>query len=321
MNSYRGFGSVIRLVASLAVALGCTTVVSAVPSSGDDQNADSATLTKDGDSILLSIHSGRPVFRAVLKLQEQYGYVITYEDPPYRTADDLNDVAPMIHKDYLKFPADQRPTLFVPKSVELNLKFPASLTTSGALGIYAILTQLVQTQNNSGKGGHFRVEQVGNVFHVIPIDVRDRNGNWTGHESLLDTPISLPNGDRTEQQLYQAIAAQVATRSGVQIHAAVNGGILLGRAPPNPDMNLGASNELARDVLTRVIESHTGKRTWALLHTPEMGENVYHLNIMDIPRDTMGKDIVDAAQAAHPVSNKGKIYSNPVDGSSQTPSH
>jgi hypothetical protein len=287
---------------------------------GSDQDEDAATLTRSGDSIVLRVLSGRPVFRAVLKLQEEYGYAITYEDPPYRFRGDLHDVASVVRKDYDKFPPDHRPVLLVPRTVELDLTFPVALTVGGPQGMHAILAKLVEAADLIGSGGRFRVEQDGDVFHVIPVDVRDRNGNWMGYEALLDANISLPLRDRTEEDLYKNLAVEVGAQKSVQLTARVNGGIVMGHQAPAVHTNIGASNERARDVLTRAIQSHPGgKRTWTLMPFPELGEQVYGLNIQDLPRKNLEADLVQAAQAAHPApSDAAGRNDNPAAGPAES---
>jgi hypothetical protein len=117
--------------------------------------------------VLLRIDSGRPVDRAVNTLQTKYGYVITYEDPRYTNEDDLQDVAAKVRKDYSSYPPGLAPKLMVPKGSKLTLRLPAS-TDISPQNLASILQQLARTQATSSRGGHFRVEQAGDVFHVVP---------------------------------------------------------------------------------------------------------------------------------------------------------
>jgi hypothetical protein len=320
MNTHRRCprSTALSLTTSVLFAIGGVSI--AVAATGSDQNEDSATLKKAGDSIVLTVLSGRPTFRATQKLQEEYGYVITYEDPPYRFAGDLHDIAPVIRKDYAKFPVDSRPIWLVPKTAELDVTFPVALTTSGPQGMHTILAKVVAAANNIGSGGRFRVEQDGDVFHVIPVDIRDRDGNWVGYEPLLDSTISFPLRDRTEADLYKDLAVEVGAEKSVQLTARVNSGIVFGHQGPDIHTNLSASNERARSVLTRAIQSHPGgKRTWVLLDMPELGDHIYTLNIQDLPRKSPEADALKAAQAAHPApSDAAKRNDNPAAGPAES---
>jgi hypothetical protein len=243
---------------------------------------DSASFTPDDGSVILKIDSGRPVRRAVETLQTRYGYVITYEDPRYTNEDDLQDVAAKVRKDYSSYPPGLAPKLMVPKGGKLTLRLPASNDISPQ-DLASILQQLAHAQGTSSRGGHFRVEQVGDVFHLIPTEVRDRKGNWLHYDSLLDTPISLPEQDRSESELYQAIVDAVSTAAHVRLWIVVNGGIVIGIVSPKLRTSMGATLEPARNVLMRALQLHRSRRTWAVLHDPDGDNNMFALNVWDFP--------------------------------------
>jgi hypothetical protein len=245
-------------------------------------DGDSASFTPDNGSVLLKIDSGRPVHRAVNTLQTRYGYVITYEDPRYTNDDDLQDVAAKVRKDYSSYPPGLAPKLMVPKGGRLTLRLPAS-TDINPRDLASILRLLARTQGTSSRGGHFRVEQIGDVFHLVPTEVRDRKGNWSHYNSLLDTPISLPEQERSESELYQAIADAVGAATDVRLWMIVNGGIVMGMVVPQLRTSMGATREPARNVLMRALQLHRSRRTWALLHGPEEGNNMFALNVWDFP--------------------------------------
>jgi hypothetical protein len=260
-------------------------------------NADVAVVSQQGSSTLLTIDSGRPVMRGALALQAKYGYVITYEDPPYTNKDDLVDAAATVRKDYATFPPGTAPPLLTPKPAELVLTLPKSATPSSE-EMSSLLQQLVRAQAASSRGGRFRIVQAGDIFHIEPVGVRDRDGNWSTRDSLLSAPISLPEEDRTEFQLYRAIANAVGAQAQVSVKLVLNGGIVMGHQAPAVHSSMGANNEPARAVLERVLALHGSKRTWALLHTPEIGPDSYILNILDIPRTrdiTFGSGRTDAS--------------------------
>jgi hypothetical protein len=245
-------------------------------------DGDSASFTPDNGSVLLKIDSGRPVDRAVDTLQTRYGYVITYEDPRYTNEDDLQDVAAKVRKDYSRYPPGLAPKLMVPKGGKLTLRLPASKDISPQ-DLASILQQLARAQGTSSRGGHFRVAQVGDVFHLVPTEVRNRKGNWSHYNSLLDTPISLPKQDRSESELYRAIADAVSAATHVRLWIVVNGGIVIGLVSPELHTSMGATLEPARNVLMRALQLHRSRRTWAVLYDPEEDNNMFALNVWDFP--------------------------------------
>lgn len=207
----------------------------------------SASFTPRNGSLILNIDSGRPVDRAVDTLQTRYGYVITYEDPRYANEDDLEDVAPSVVRHYSQYAPGAAPKVIVPRCSRLTVSLRASLSISPH-DLGAVLQQLVAAQAANSRGGHFRVEEVGDVFHVIPTEVRDRNGNWAQYSALLDTLISLPPQDRSEKELYWAIAAAVSAAAHVRINVIINGGIVMGIATPEPRINMTATQGEGRGV-------------------------------------------------------------------------
>jgi hypothetical protein len=258
----------------------------------------SATFTEEKGSVVLKIDSTRPVERAAETFQSRYGYVISYEDPLYTYEDDLQDDAPKIVRDYSRYAPGTAPKLMGPKGGQLTLRLPASSSiTSDELA--TALRQLVEAQASSHQGGgHFRVEQAGDVFHVIPTEVRDRNGNWARYSSPLDAPISLPVQDRSEKELYRAIAEAASAATGVSIHAMVNGGIVTGPLLPEPRFNVGAIQERARDVLLRALQLHPTRQTWALRCGPGW-RYACVLNIGDLPTHSQAQPsaVKEPAQA------------------------
>jgi hypothetical protein len=255
---------------------------------------DSASFELENGAVLLKIDSGRPVAGAVHTLQVRYGYIITYEDPRYTNEDDLQDVSASVVRNYSQYAPGMAPKVVVPKGGKLTLNLPASSNVSSD-DLAAILQQLIRAQTISPRGGHFRVEQAADAFHVVPIEVRDRKGNWSRYSSLLDTPISLPEEDRSEEELYRAITAAVSAAKRVRLEVMVNGGIVIGLDVPSLLTTVGATQESARSVLTRALQLHRNRRTWALLHGPEDGNDVFMLNIWDFPTKT---------QAANPAPTR-----------------
>jgi hypothetical protein len=83
--------------------------------------------------------------------------------------------------------------------------------------------------------------------------------------------------------LYWAIAAAVGAATHVRLNGSVNGGIVMGRAVPELRTRIGATLEPARRVLMRALQLHRSRRTWALLHGPEIGEEEFMLNVQEFP--------------------------------------
>lgn len=216
---------------------------------------------------------GRPVLKAALKLTEQYGYVITYEEPAYRSKDDLVDVS----HDFHPHPAWRK--ILVPKGGNLNVTLPHGPLKPTEM--YALLQGLVDSWNASDQGGaQFAVVEDGAVFHIVPTQIRDESGNWKSVTPVLETPISLATEGRTIDETFDAVAAAVAASAGVKVKSLPEGGIIMG--PVQRDKyTLGASQEPAASVLMRTLKMMPTPRSWYLLYDPTT--RAYFMNILGCP--------------------------------------
>ena len=62
----------------------------------------------------LSVNDPRPVALAAETLEKKYGWIVTYEDPPYAYDGDLVDVTEKVRKDLDKFKPGEAPRVFIP---------------------------------------------------------------------------------------------------------------------------------------------------------------------------------------------------------------
>jgi hypothetical protein len=255
----------------------------------------------------LVVNDARPVAQAIQQLTEKYGAIITYEDPRYSYDGDLQDVTEQVRNDLAKFAPGKAPKIIVPKGGALSID-----ASSG--DVETILNKLVQAQSRASAGGHFRVEHIGNAYHVVPTEIRDKKGNWTAQSSILDKPITLLMQDRDELAMMKAICGAITSATGEKVFLAGRysffGGISESvkaadtqarpsspseparnedLAPsPYPKFRLGAQNEPARSVLTRALdlaqkETRGETSTWFLYYSVEDKQRGYYLNIMGIP--------------------------------------
>lgn len=239
----------------------------------------------------LKIDDPRPVAKAVEELVARYDYVITYEDPRFAYEGDLQDVTTQVRRDLDRYPPGKAPKVIRPRGGKLTITLPSSASVNTQT-VAAVLDQLMRAQSSRGEGGHFRVVQVGDVFHVLPIEIRDRNGNWTAQSSILDAPISLPTEDRSEVGMLDAIIKAVSAEAHTKILGGNVGG--MGGGIANPDRpasyRLGADNERARDVLMRALvllnDPKAGtwypqRLRWQLFY--DRDDNSYFLDISPVP--------------------------------------
>ena len=251
----------------------------------DRREVRSLVRTQAGATLIAE--SARPIATAVEALVSEYGYVITYEDPRYIYDDDLVDVTTQVRKDLAKYPPGMAPKVVGPKGgrLELNITEPTSVDD-----VERVLNQIVQTKVDSGRGGHFRSLRTGNVFHIVPTEVRDQNGNWSTVASVLDAPISLPAQEQTDSEMIKVICDAVTKAAHVQVNlgwTGLSGGVGIGPVGGRQSHRypLRAENEPARQVLMRALDEIAADRsrlTWVLLYD-RAPTNSYYLSLIPVP--------------------------------------
>jgi hypothetical protein len=230
----------------------------------------------------LNVTDGRPVAAVVQELVSRYHYVITYEDPRHVYEGDLEDATKRVRKDLDKL-GDKAPRVLVPAKATLSVDIP-SASAINAQEMASTLQQVMQVQSRAGRGGHFRVEQVGNVFHVLPAEARDNNGNWVKQTSILDSRISLSDENRSADELMDAICKAVSAAAHVNVLLGFSLGGLSDPSHPRP-YHLGVDNEPARDVLMKALNliQSGQKLTWVLFYDPSEGGKMYFLTLEGVP--------------------------------------
>lgn len=244
--------------------------------------SDSVTVTSSGSSVTLGIHSGRPVLSAITTLEQRYGYAITYEDPSYRYSDDTFDATSQVRRDH-RAAGPGVPKIMLPSGSDLSMQIPSALCVSPG-EIASILHQLVGLQSANLRGAHFRVEQTqSGIFNVIPTEVRDRNGNWASQASPLDARISFPAEPRTSIDLLATIANAVSAATHLNVRT-IDRGIVIGIPSQHHfEFNIGADDETAREVLTRMLQQSPKRESWTLTNAVEISPDRYFLYTTDLP--------------------------------------
>lgn len=252
-----------------------------------------------GETTLHIVHNPRPVLQASMELARRYGYVITYEDPKYAYQGDLKDVT-QERRDLSRYPFGKAPKTYELSGGALALTIPNAAQVDEST-MYGLLEEAVQSWTNGGKGGgHFQVQRQDGIFHVVPTEVRDRNGDWQPTHSILDTPITFITQSRDDWQTYKAIGAAVSAVMGIKVITLINGGIVLGGAADRNQYVLGAQDEPAAVVLMRAFNAMKRRRTWYLLYEPTL--RAYVLNIEDVSgtSDVPGTQVASRRSARSP---------------------
>lgn len=226
----------------------------------------------------------RPVDSAIKTLLERYPQtVVTYEDPPFEYGAELRDVTLEVRNDLHLFAPGKTPKVLVPLGGNLQTSYVVSADGKPS-DWAATLQNIIEAQNASAAGGgRFRLEQTGDIFHVVPTAKRDTNGNWVSHDSVLDRRISIPAKELRGVEMVFAICEAVGKVAGIKV---TPGGNYMNTFS-HYEGTLSANNERARDVLSKLFvdvskmrPSFAGEQKlgWALLY--DLGpEPMYVLNI------------------------------------------
>jgi hypothetical protein len=256
----------------LAALLAASATVHGGLLSGDESGPDRV--------LELSVDDPRPVAKAMELLTARHGYVITYEDPPYSHESEIKDVTLQVRRDLDKFEPGKAPKVFVPRGGRLDLSYSVSSETGHPADPAALIQEVLDAHAAGDQGGVFRLEQSGEVFHVVPVKVRNSAGEWVDHASILDVAITLPAPahERRLADTVDAICDAVSDATGENVW--------VGSMPTNFFMQhfdrLEARDEIARNVLMRALAGKKRKLTWRLFYGPGR-EQSYALNIQLLP--------------------------------------
>lgn len=253
----------------------------------------------------LEVKGTRPVLRAIMDLESKYGYVITYEDPRYVYQGDLRDTTKE-RRDLYRWAPGKAPKTVVPVGGSLALTLPSGTAVDEST-MYGIVQHLLGYWLDSNQGGaHFEVEQEGAVFHIVPTEVRNTNGNWQPTESVLTIPISLPSQPRTERMTFRAIGEAISAAAGVKVAAVLNSGFVVG-PPETAQYSLGAHDEQASSVLMRAIKMVGKKMSWYLWYDSMAHD--YLLNVYDMQAAT-----ATTTPSVKPSAPRPQVPSGPQGG-------
>jgi hypothetical protein len=224
----------------------------------------------------LSVDDPRPVAEAVLTLESLYGWAITYEDPRYAHPGEVSDITEKVRRDLRDFPMGKAPRVVIPRGGPLTVDYPVN-ADSGTPENPSAVIQRVLDIHAAGAGSSFRLLHSGRYFHVVPAQLKNRNGNVEEQHSILDAVISVPSQQGARREMLEEVchAIEVATQSHVVV------GTIPERLFGQAISALAVFNQSARDVLTETLAGTGVVLSWRLLYDPGLEE--YVLNIHPVP--------------------------------------
>lgn len=202
--------------------------------------------------------------RATSILEERFGWIINYEDPPYLFEGDIEDVT-VARRD-----GDYSKKVFVPRANPFQLHLAKDADQPSV-----VFAELARAYVASGNTAGFRIVPGESatfgklsvpVFYAVPTSARNHQGEIIPHTPVMDTRVSLPNGTRSASDFLRKIANAVTTGSGVKV--------VPGMFPTNfffqRQVTTEAQQEPARFVLSRVLSSTGKPLSWKMRFDPTM---------------------------------------------------
>ncbi len=213
------------------------------------------------DKETLTVADPRPVSEAIDILASRYGWLVTYEDPPYLNS---GDIAPGLH---------------VPLGGRLDITYSVSPTTRLPDKREVIHTLLDAARQRTGIAFELR-EGVGRL-HIVPAKAKDASGNPVDVTPVLDTRITIADEDTVAAGALSLICGAVTRMTGQRVTVGTTPlGFLRVRT------HIGAEDKPAREVLSSVLDSVSPDLSWSLYYDP--GDHSYALNIDVVQKAAAG---------------------------------
>jgi hypothetical protein len=206
----------------------------------------------------IRVEDSRPLSAVVDQLERDYGWSVTYEDPPFVDSSEIEDVTDRVSR----VPHPQKRT-FVPRGGVFQFDFQPP--SDGVAQASATLAALVQRYNSTLQGPVFALGGDAELWHVFPRMFRDATGILRQYTPVLDTKVTIPAKDRTALEMIQATVSALADR-----RQPIGLGLVSTRALAHTHVYGGAHDEPARNVLSRmVLAARPAKVIWVLFFSPD----------------------------------------------------
>ena len=200
----------------------------------------------------VSISDPRPLAKTAETLIKRYGVPVSYEDvSAYTYEGDFSESREVQTTHWgarVLAPRGGSITLTLPKA-NLPAVPLTTATVEGFLGTAAAQHQA------AGNPGRFQILETLAGPAIVPVANRDSSGVLIQDRSLLDFRVTFPEMDRDIESALETFAQALHTATGKTINVR--------HGHPSMAVRIGANDEVARDVLAKMITS--------LRRTPGLG--------------------------------------------------
>lgn len=222
-----------------------------------------------------------PVAEAAIKLEDVYGWAITFEDPPLVYAGDLWDATSVSRKDGKRAGEPGVLQVLAPRPGTFSFSFdpplhrePGARAPEG-LARGAILDMLKAYSLSIGDVEAFTLTDSNGLFHITPTQRKGASGAWEKIVPLLDAKVTIPPGRRTGEELLNEICHSLASQSGVRVDLFVAGAINL--LSHSSTQIASRPDETARSILSRFFAELAAPRpvTFHFGYMPSWGYGLF----------------------------------------------
>jgi len=233
--------------------------------------------------------------QAVEGISEEYGWIVDFEDPLYRSQFDLADSTDPGWR--ASHPTEKGALRVSGGLFESNFPEPSSIP--GANAEERELEKLIADYNSSGNPGKFAVrQQADGRYAVVGVARKDDTGKDEVVSALLDTAISFPVQRRDAKATLNLIVDTLTANTGVKVYL---GTIGLSSDPlQEAELAIGGTNVPARTLLLQALEGISttsphfrGVFVWNFLFDAD--SNAYWLRLRSATRtetDGNGKKVI-----------------------------
>lgn len=223
-----------------------------------------AVVHKNG-SATVTVNDPRPLAQAIRAAREEYGWVVDYEEPPWRSGD-LRDTSPAAwHAAHPGVRGWMEPAGGAFQSSYAETPDMWSSTDEEL----QVLDKIVSDYDAGGNPGKFVVRaQMDGTYAVIGVSTEADNGSTVSASPYLDTPISITTAARSAQATLELILSAVSAKTGIVGH--IGGGPL--NLLLSTNLSVGGTDVPARDLLIDVFQAVGFKTSWDLWFLPNLQE-------------------------------------------------
>lgn len=220
-----------------------------------------------GDDLHINAGGPRPLLQSLDWLQQQYGWVVNYEDPEFSVAPDSQAAASSTNR--------RRAYAAGADAGGFSVQFNVGAEGSRPPNEEKLLRALVDAYNDSGGSAQFELLKQDDGFAVVGVAVRDASEQYVQQQPILGLSVTLESQKSPAADALALICRQLAEQSRVPVSLQLDEEFRAGA------VKVGGAPAPARTMLARVMASLPAKLCWRLLY--DANTKAYELKVTRAP--------------------------------------